>query len=292
MPPPIRTYSRRTKPSSFEEQELANLSSLMLLESIHEQKNIRVDSEVDKKRTGRITDFFPRSIQIDDHKFDRSTRFVNFQESPECISTIDSQKKMRQTFLDLGQICQGVRPCKDCGFLYDPSLVADAKLHQKEHNRINEQRKISHVLNFASWKRQFSNGHRILECPLLKLPPVTLSFVQYVNDEIISAIKLDSSRDYNVLFYAIEGGEIVSLLVINFELSRVLIERVWTRQEHRRRGYATKLLKSIRFCRSLHSDFSQCSSHCFFKSHNLSFSQPTALGKHLADSIECNNFHT
>ena len=288
----IRTYSRRAKQPHQTNEPVDKVSSSGEKKPIETVSPVMVEPEGIKNKHKRITDFFPRLVSDSPSDYELRGKSKPKVDHVGKSVSIGYSKFSRQTFLDLGQKGLNGVECKECGLAYDPSFTEDVRLHEKMHSSLLEQEKITSISHVCTWRRVFPNGHRVVEYPLRMLPSQTVSFVNRINTEYISAIEA-CSDDYLVYFYALESGLIVSLLMADKRgPDQILVERIWTRDDYRRRGYATRLLASLRRCSSLHSDFVQCTTGCFFSPSEMSFSHPTAPGRKLAESISCVAFHT
>jgi len=278
----IRTYSRRAKPDNLEGESAADA---IIPVTLREPEDIFDNSQcAGSRRHTKITDFFPRQIA---ETYSR----LKTEVKPLAVSL---KRRKVQSYLDFGQKGLSGINCSVCGLTYDPSFAEDVDLHQKTHARFLNQEKIHPVLPIGTWRRLYPSGHQIIECPLERLSSQTLEFVRRTNAEYISPLDLIGER-LMIMFYALDTSVIASFaiyrIVENHQTNRVLLERIWTHSGHRRKGFASRLLCHLRRCGCLHADHVQCRDACFFEPSEISFSQPTALGKLLANSISCVNIH-
>ncbi|KAF4522482.1 hypothetical protein B566_EDAN002567 [Ephemera danica] len=191
-----------------------------------------------------------------------SSPLLDKQQRPQLPAKDHGSKE--QLLLDAGQKKFGVDSCVECGFVYDPDCRSDVTAHLAFHNRHETQ------LKHLGWKNErvlidFKNGGRIIMvqpgdptawwrrvATILETVNNDLGFIEDIidfknikykvfmyiyNKSVVSCVVAESMSVANKL---LPGSE--ELCSTEFFSATCGITRIWTSKQHRRKGYAAKLM--------------------------------------------------
>jgi len=213
--------------------------------------------------------------------FDPKQRRSHTKEDAKKTSAAGRQKTLaalgdaRQLTLDAGQTQYGPQECAVCGLVYDAADPDDAALHREQHNRTVR------ALHYANWKTERvvsevdPEGGR---CVLVTSsdPPYcwrkVTEVLSVVDEELGYAGEEGRRGAASCVLYVLRGSVAGCLVAERAERAhrvvpqdaasasspallccstetvpiRYGVNRIWVRQDHRRRGLASALLDAFR----------------------------------------------
>jgi GNAT superfamily N-acetyltransferase len=249
----------------------------------------------------------PASIEGQD-KHATNSRFRTTSHSSIAGSSI---QKLHQTQLDMG--APAIKACKECGMHYNTTLDGDRRNHTKYHNGIVQAKQL-HSVQFGvdlevdyigadrhtirEYDYRIQDIHKDRAYKALQLASHDLGGIIPTPDELWSLITNPQNKNdrnqvprFKLYLYLINMDPVGLLLAERIagggdyyfgvfpspsdKTVYMCVERIWVREDMRRKGVASRLVDKARTCfiRGL----------CCRKLE-YAFSRPTELGRKFADS--------
>lgn len=242
-----------------------------------------------KKQYGRGASKRPlQEIESNTTRLTKRSRLDPFHQPsikpPRTSTKLKPAPKSTQLYLELGQRNFGSITCKDCGMSYSRGSGNDDALHATFHKAhiggvdytsaypplaSFSDGHIVHLSNTAKAKTLFAVINRDLQA--VEIPEDHLAnckvFAYIIARKIVGCIIAEPKTQAFALLDNDQTTQTPSPVQCG-------VSRIWVSSSHRRKSIASKLL-DITCCRFLYG--------CRLEKSKVAFSQPTALGKHLAN---------